>query len=309
MAQDTSHTPHVDYARLLDTMADGMYVVDKNRAIRYWNAGATRISGHERELALGRWCGDGLLNHTDEEGNAMCGSRCPLLATMEDGETRSARVLLHHAKGHVVPVRVTASALRDDDGEIVGAVETFTDASRTAEAERRLKHVEQLAMTDPLTGLGNRRFLDQRLAQHIAEGSDPEVSPFSLVMVDIDYFKRINDSAGHAVGDEALVTIATTLRHAVRENDDVCRIGGDEFIILTGPMTDAETEALAARVRTAIGQTRLQTSERSFRVTASLGATQGRSDDTVDSAAARADHALMTAKQSGRDAVVVAPPD
>ncbi|HZJ40620.1 MAG TPA: hypothetical protein VFD20_06710, partial [Demequina sp.] len=119
----------------------------------------------------------------DDSGKPMCGTHCPLLATMEDGKTRSARVYAHHRDGHLVPVRVTAGALRDESGEIVGAVETFADDSAMKATELRLEATEQLAMADPLTGLGNRRFLEERLAARLSVASAK--GSFAVFVVDL----------------------------------------------------------------------------------------------------------------------------
>ena len=105
------------------------YVVDTERRIRSWNAGAERIAGYRAEEVVGRACSEGLLCHVDESGRLLCGDRCPLLETMTDGRERSARVWLHHSKGHLVPVVVHAAPLRGEDGDVVGAVETFYDDS------------------------------------------------------------------------------------------------------------------------------------------------------------------------------------
>jgi len=138
---------------------------------------------------------------------------------MEDGETRTTRAYAHHSDGHLVPVRVTAGALRDESGEIVGAVETFTDDSAMKATELRLKTTEQLAMTDPLTGLGNRRFLEERLEARLrladAKGS------FAVLVVDLDHFKAVNDTHSHAKGDDVLSVVARSLSTMVRSGDDV----------------------------------------------------------------------------------------
>jgi PAS domain S-box-containing protein len=105
------------------------YVVDTDRRILSWTPAAERIAGYTAEEVIGRRCSDALLWHVDESGEVLCGDRCPLLETMTDGAERSAKVWLHHSKGHLVPVIVHASALRDADGEVIGAVETFYDAS------------------------------------------------------------------------------------------------------------------------------------------------------------------------------------
>lgn len=109
--------------------SEACYVVDKDRRILSWTDAAERIAGYRAEEVVGRRCSDALLWHVDESGDVLCGDRCPLRETMNDGRERDAKVWLHHSKGHLVPVIVHAKALRDDSGTVIGAVETFYDAS------------------------------------------------------------------------------------------------------------------------------------------------------------------------------------
>ncbi|MCB2177809.1 MAG: EAL domain-containing protein [Actinomycetales bacterium] len=109
--------------------AQACYVVDTERRILSWTAAAEQIAGYRAEEVIGRTCSDGLLWHVDRSGQVLCGDRCPLLDTITDGRERTAKVWLHHSKGHLVPVVVHASALRDNSGTVIGAVETFYDDS------------------------------------------------------------------------------------------------------------------------------------------------------------------------------------
>ncbi len=111
------------YKNIIDNLYDGVYFVDRDRMITYWNKGAERISGYSAGQVIGRRCRDNLLNHVTANGVELCHDHCPLAAVMEDGRPREAEVYLHHADGHRVPVMVRATALRDEGGNIVGAVE------------------------------------------------------------------------------------------------------------------------------------------------------------------------------------------
>lgn len=297
----------MDHAKLIEAMADGMYVVDRTRTITLWNGAAERITGYDAASAVGRRCGDGMLNHIDESGAPMCGTHCPLLATMEDGQTRTARVYAHHRDGHLVPVRVTAGVLRDESGEVVGAVETFADDSALAASEKRLEETENLAMTDPLTGLGNRRFMNQRLAERLSVAG-PQ-GKFAVLVVDLDHFKTINDSHSHATGDDVLSVVARSLSTMVRTGDDVTRFGGDEYVIITGPMSEDALEAFATRVCIAVNKSWIKDGPSRVPVTASVGATLSRETDTPETLVLRADRALYEAKRSGRDTFALSPPD
>jgi diguanylate cyclase (GGDEF)-like protein/PAS domain S-box-containing protein len=295
----------IDHAKLIEAMSDGMYVVDQSRTITFWNGSAERITGYDQDNAIGRRCGDGMLNHIDEAGNPMCGTHCPLLATMEDGQTRSTRAYAHHRDGHLVPVRVTAGALRDESGEIVGAVETFTDDSAMKATERRLEETERLAMTDPLTGLGNRRLMEERLEARLRLA--PTKGSFAVFFVDLDHFKSINDTHSHATGDDVLSVVGRSLSTMVRTGDDVTRFGGDEYVIITGPMSEGALEAFATRVCIAVSKSWTDAGTSKVHVTASVGATLSRETDTPESIVSRADRALHEAKRSGRDRFFLAP--
>src|SRR5512146_346851 len=187
------------YRGLIDNLYDGVYFVDRDRKITYWNKGAERITGYRREQVIGRLCSDNLLSHVTAAGKELCGDGCPLAACMLDGEVREADVYLHHADGHRIPVLVRAAPLRDDHGDILGAVETFSSDTGMLAVRHELRDLRRKLQTDPLTGLGNRVHLERRLRGAIAEmGQD---SGAALLFIDIDDFKRFNDTAGHDAGD------------------------------------------------------------------------------------------------------------
>lgn len=292
----------VDHSALLDTMAEGLYVVDRDRVISYWSAAAERITGFSAAEVVGRSCGDGLLNHLDEAGESMCGDRCPLLATMRDGVPLEVRVFAHHAEGHLVPVRVAARALRDESDAIIGAVETFADDAKAADTESRLRVAERLAVTDHLTGLGNRRGLERCLEERLREEGGAGVAVLAL---DIDRFKLVNDNHGHAFGDEVLMTVSRTLVNVVGDGDLVMRLGGDEFVIVTRSAPAREVEDLAARVRAAVSTKRVADAGITLRITVSVGVAFGNPDDSPESVVKRADEAMLQAKRMGKDVVVV----
>ena len=173
------------YKEIIDNLYDGVYFVDRHRVITYWNKGAERITGYAADDVLGRTCRDNLLNHVTAGGEALCTSGCPLTACMADGDVREADVFLHHADGHRVPVLVRCAPLRDARGEVVGAVETFSRDLGTVSARRELRELRRVSRTDPLTGVGNRTLLEDRLRALIAvtvsigvapvrHGDDPE---------------------------------------------------------------------------------------------------------------------------------------
>ncbi|MBZ0090125.1 MAG: sensor domain-containing diguanylate cyclase [Thermoanaerobaculia bacterium] len=292
---------------ILENLHDGVYFVDGQRTIRYWNRAASEITGFSSEEVLGRHCFDNILQHVDGAGCALCESHCPLVRTMSDGRKREVQVYLRHKSGHRVPVQVRASPMLDADGAIVGAVEIFSDAvPRTREAER-VAELEDLSRRDALTGLANRRQFDLLLESRL-DDLRRFGWPLGLLMVDIDHFKRCNDEHGHLVGDRVLKAVASTLALAVRSTDVVARFGGEEFAVLSCAATDRDLAGLGERLRALVESSSVEIAGRRLAVSISIGAAQAQEREAADELIARADAALYEAKSAGRNRVVCATP-
>jgi diguanylate cyclase (GGDEF)-like protein/PAS domain S-box-containing protein len=223
------------FVELLDSLSDAVYLVDRDRTIRFWNRACEQITGYRAVEVVGHHCFEGILRHVDEHGRRLCFGPCPLALTIKDGTPRENRIWLHHKDGHRVEVQVGVRPVRDGRGQIIGAIETFTDESAVAATHARLAELEQLAMVDALTGVPNRRFLEMTLSSRLAELRRYAV-PFVVAFADIDHFKRVNDDNGHDVGDEVLRMVAKTLSGNVRSSDTLARFGGEEFVLVLNHM-------------------------------------------------------------------------
>ena len=151
------------FQRIVDNLHDGLYLVDRNRVITYWNKAAERISGFAAADVIGKSCADNVLSHVDGKGCALCTGLCPLAETMCDGRLRQSEIYLHHKNGHRIPVAVRASPLTDEAGRVVGGIELFTDISHQAANELRIIELERLALLDGLTQLANRTYVEREI--------------------------------------------------------------------------------------------------------------------------------------------------
>lgn len=291
------------YKHLLDNLSDGVYFVDRERRITYWNRGAERITGYGAHEVVGHYCWQNILQHVTGNGCQLCWGLCPLAATLRDGRQREAQVYLHHKDGYRVPVHVRVSPIRDASGAVVGAVETFSDSTAVAALEEEVVHLRQLALLDALTEVGNRRYLDIQLAARVEECRRYGWQA-GVLMIDVDRFKAINDGLGHATGDAVLRMVARTLQHNIRACDVVGRWGGEEFLVLMRAPSAAELHALAERLRALVAQSTIEHDGQTVRVTISIGMTLARPDDTPAALLARVDELMYRAKQAGRDRVV-----
>ena len=294
------------FKEIVDNLYDGVYFLDRDRVITYWNKGAERIAGYSVNDTVGHSCRDRLLNHVTANGVELCKKSCPLTAVMKDGIPREAEVYLHHKNGHRVPVVVRGTPLMDEEGNIIGAIETFSNNNKLIKARREVNKSRQAALTDPLTGIGNRRFVDGRLRAAIAE-SDVNENPVGLIIFDIDNFKLFNNTYGHNTGDKVLCMVASTFRNAVRTTDTIGRWGGEEFIAILNNIKDTERSlrTVAEKVRSLIERSRLDLGDQSLTVTVSVGATFLLPGDTPESVVERADKLMYTSKNAGRNRVSI----
>jgi diguanylate cyclase (GGDEF)-like protein/PAS domain S-box-containing protein len=291
-------------SEFLIRILDGVYFVDTERTITYWNKGSELISGFPSADVVGHHCFDNILRHVDNEGRVLCFDGCPLTAAIADGTEKNAEVFFHHHNGHRVPVTVRVVPIRDDDGEIVGAVETFRDDTARAAAIERAKELEEVVFLDPLTGVGNRRFAEVSLAERLDEWKRYGWS-FALLFIDIDHFKQVNDEHGHALGDQVLTMVARTLRGVARAHDFVGRWGGEEFVMVVTGADQSGLLTVAERVRSLVERSGLRAEQAQIEVTVSIGAMIPEPEDTTESLVARADERMYQSKAAGRNRVTV----
>jgi diguanylate cyclase (GGDEF)-like protein/PAS domain S-box-containing protein len=288
------------YQDLLDKMFDGVYFVDLDRKITYWNSGAERISGYSAREVVGHSCSEGILRHVSDTGRQLCLAGCPLLAVMRDGKPREADVFLHHKDGHRVPVTVRGQALLSPEGQIVGSVEVFsTRGAHPYAAPRRDRGDDSL---DTVTGLAPRRIGELQL-KVLTQAAAEQATTLGLLFLDVDHFKDVNDTFGHKTGDEVLRMVGQSIVSALRRDDIPVRWGGEEFLVLMPGTDEVGLRAAAERVRMLVENSWIQKGEVQVRVTVSVGATMAEPTENGGDLVDRADGFMYASKQGGRNRV------
>ncbi len=199
----------------------------------------------------------------------------------------------YRANGTPVRVQVTS---KDEIGLLAS---TVTDM--VAETEALMTKLRHQAMTDLLTGLGNRRWLNERAAEELSR-AERQGEPLSIIVLDLDRFKGINDGHGHETGDRVLVATGEIVRTCLRSYDLAARIGGEEFCILLPRTSLDEAESIAERLRTTLAATTVPPL-RQGRMTASFGICAASAGDRLPDMQLRADFALYEAKRDGRNCI------
>lgn len=165
---------------------------------------------------------------------------------------------------------------------------------------RRSRRMRTLAMTDPLTGASSRRAIE-KYAKAALEAMRKQGRPLSLLILDLDHFKQVNDRYGHLAGDAVLQTVVRAWQDQLRDRDALGRLGGEEFAVVCAGATLEQAQAIARRLLVATRDIRLPEIDPALRITTSIGIAQAHPEDTLDTLLARADAALYRAKQNGRD--------
>jgi len=290
------------YRSLLDSINEGIYFVDRRRKIFFWNAGAERISGYSRDEVIGKCCADNLLMHCDAAGHMLCVDGCPLADTIRGGGCRKARVFLKHKNGYRVPVQIQVFPVLGADGEIAGAIEIFADAGEGVAAVEQARDLKDAAFIDSLTGLCNRRSIEERLGE-AAEHCEEVRQRTAVVFMDIDHFKAINDTWSHAIGDVALRMVAETVLLSLRSYDFVGRWGGDEFVLILGNVDENGAREICERCRALIERSHLYHEGHRVQVTCSVGFAMFRHGDNRESVLRRADAQMYACKRNGGNRV------
>jgi diguanylate cyclase (GGDEF)-like protein/PAS domain S-box-containing protein len=280
----------------LASIGDAVISTDVAGDITYLNPVAESMTGWSRQEASGRPLRE-VLRLVD--GDSREPALNPLAMAILHNKTvgLSANCLLIRRDGYESAIEDTAAPIRDRRGRVIGAVIVFHDVSAARAMSLRMSY---LAQHDFLTELPNRMLLNDRLTQAIASAHRHRTS-LALLFVDVDRFKHINDTLGHAIGDELLKSIARRLVACVRSSDTVSRYGGDEFVILLSEMDHTKDAALSANKILAALSTPHHIEHQDLHVTASVGIGVYPDDGTdAETLLRSADLALFNAKAGGR---------
>lgn len=288
---------------IFEKVNDGVYFVDPERTITFWNKAAERISGFQSKEVVGKRCSDNILTHIDNNGNSLCLGSCPLKKSILDALPLETDIFMHHKDGHRIPVSVRSAPLFDSMGRIIGGVEIFTDRSNKTINEEKLRELENMALTDKLTGLANRVYLEREFLKRIDEKKRYNTS-FGVLFMDVDHFKMVNDTYGHDVGDRVLQYISKTLIANSRVSDLYGRWGGEEFIGIIRSITPPDLAKLGQRIRLLAGSSYIIHNAKPIQVTISIGGTLAKDNEIMNDIIKRADSFLYDCKRQGRNLVI-----
>ena len=279
--------------RIFLQSSEAVLVTDRNNCIVAVNAAFSEMSGYPAEEVIG---GNPRMFASGRNEPAFYAS---MWRAINEQGVWSGEIWDRRKDGNLYPIWLTVSAVTDNAGEVSNYVATFTDIGERIEATQQLLH---LAYHDPLTLLPNRLAFESQLELAI-RSCERDHKQVALMLIDLDHFKTVNDTLGHATGDELLKSVAIRLRDCVRASDIVARLGGDEFVVVLPDIDSAMTVAtLAGKVQHRLADHSHQIGVHSLYATPSIGISiypgDGRDRETL---LRNADVAMYHAKDRGRN--------
>jgi diguanylate cyclase (GGDEF)-like protein len=299
----------LDNAQIIDTIDIGLVVLDRELVVRGWNRWMEIHSGVDARDIIGSPVMERYANLAEQKYRRL------LKSVLTFGNYACFSQKLHqylipmknpHESAEQLPLMqqsCSAAPLRDEQGAITGLFISVHDVTEYTTYENKLL---EMTKVDALTRLFNRSHLEKRLSEEL-ERHRRFAAQFSIIMIDIDYFKTINDTRGHLCGDHALRQLAAILQQMVRAVDVVGRYGGEEFCCVLPGTSVANAAILAERLRIRVAEAPFSYGAEQFSITISLGVAEcGAGTETLEGLVGSADEALYRAKHAGRNRVVCA---
>jgi diguanylate cyclase (GGDEF)-like protein/PAS domain S-box-containing protein len=315
IAEEKLHAAHRQLLDIIEFLPDATFVVDSNKKVIAWNKAIEEMTGVPKKDVIGK--GEYVY------AQAFYGEKKPVLIDLifSDAEIVKKHCKFIEQKGNMLYAEfyvqsvfggkgallwATASPLFDSNGNFVGAIESIRDITKRKEMEQQLQY---LATHDVLTSIPNRYFLNEALKRAVAKAKRGEKG--FLLLIDLDNFKLVNDTFGHAIGDELLVNVGHVFKNNLREGDLLARLGGDEFVVLLERTTFAEANIVAEKLRQAVGRNEFQLAEHKCCLNISVSIGLAAINGTLDAQKilSYADNALYTSKEGGRNRISYVKPD
>lgn len=287
---------------IVNNSYDGIYIVDRDRKIIYGNKAAKNLTGYSNSDLIGDYCYEKMINTTDSNGMKSCKIDCPAVKSMRDNEIKEVDAYFYHKDGDKIPVFLKVLPYKNENNEIIGAIEIFSENSQRKQVSEKIKNLEKLVMLDELTKIPNRRYLENIIQIKLNEHLLNEVK-FGLIFMDIDNFKEFNDNYGHDIGDLVLKTISKTFSNNLRGDDIIGRWGGEEFVAVCSVVNIDNLKKIAEKLRILVENTFVKVDKKKLRVTISVGAAIVTPEDNINTLIKKSDTLLYKSKRNMKNCI------
>lgn len=287
---------------LLKNVQSGVIYVDTRNTILFWNAKMEQLTGMRAQTLFGKIWRPTKLSLSRRNSDPIDTQKCPAQEAMDTGEVVQFEGVIVGRGGQRIKINFQSVPVKDHHGSVYGAVMIFDDMTSEDDLKKQMEAWHARATLDPLTQVANRAEMERTLEFLVRKNREKPVQ-CSIIICDIDFFKKINDDYGHHVGDQALISFARHIQELTRPEDLFARYGGEEFVLICVNCDTDTAMQRAEEIRSSLESTPQPHLDGKC-LRASFGITQMRKDDNATDFFVRADKALLKAKELGRNMVV-----
>jgi diguanylate cyclase (GGDEF)-like protein/PAS domain S-box-containing protein len=286
------------FRNILENLHIAIYFVNREGRILFWNDGAERITGYLRQEVIGRLCQGNFLGELDDVDGEPREAISPIIAAARDGMTLHTEISLRHKSGYRVPVHLRTFPVRNLQGAIVGAAESFEESISVGDWDRRHTKLAQYGCIDQASGALNQGMMNSHLREHLAMFAEHPI-PFSVLYIHIDDLKKIQLRDGPAAVASVMRVVGQTLENSLRPTDYLGRWGENQFLAILVDCNGMEVARAADRLRRMVGASKIAWWGDRLPISVSVGATAVSRGDTVESMVRRAEEALGVSISEG----------
>jgi len=292
------------YQTVLDGLQTGVYIVDRNRRIRFWNEGAENITGYLRQDVVGRFLRDHLLTTSDEMKDHDSDPDDPINLVFRDGKATTMDASILHKAGYRVPIVLRTLPIRNSRGAVVGAAESFEKNRSASEWTRRQAGFADFGCLDGVAGVAAQSFMETQLRENLTTFAEHDV-PFGILLIQIDHLDQFRATRGPGVVSTILRVVAQSVENCVRPTDLVGCWGKNQFMAILLECRESEVALVGERIRKMTGQAEIEWWGDRFSVTSPVGGAGCRPGDEVEMLVARAAASLQESIVKGGNCVTV----
>ncbi len=217
---------------VLDTLNDGVYIVDPDRRIIYWNQAAENLTGFSAKDVIGTRCQDGILMHVNQQGCALCSDGCPLSHVIETGQRQEMDVIMQHRRGYRLPVQVRGNPILGIGGRVIACVEVFKLQMHSESLFDRITQTENESLQDPTTKLPNARFIEKTLKIKLTNASKSG-EPFGMLQLQVCKFDQLKTEHSRQLTEKIMQIVSQSLIANCRVQDTVGRVAENHLVVFT----------------------------------------------------------------------------
>lgn len=295
------------FRSILETLPTGVYLVDRNRKILFWNAGAEDITGYLRQDVVGRFLRDHLLTENGEVKKGLESDPTdPVSVCFRDGKSSSGEVSILHKEGYRVPIVLRTIPIRNEKSAVIAAAECFEKNFSAFERTRRQIAAAELGSLDRVTGVPNQKYMHEHLQRRL-EAFQADGSHFSILVMETDGIDHFRAACGPGVVSAIHRVVAQTVANSLRPTDTIGCWAEHQFVILLKNCRESSVGKVGERIRTMVANSAIEWWGDEFPLTASFGGAGCRDNDALELLIERAEKALAESIAAGGNCVTARP--